>query len=58
MKDKIKNKIKELEKFKSDYLDMLDNDSPFTNDYICERLKEIRLQINILEEILEGSEKE
>lgn len=52
MKDIIERKIKEIEIQLNDYIDMLDERSYFTTDYIIERIKECKAELGILKEVL------
>ena len=54
MIDIIKDKIKELEKQKSDYYEMIEKGSLyFEESYILNQIKICRAKINILEEVID-----
>ena len=52
----INKKIEEKKKLMNDYLEMLEIGSVFTDDYILERIKECRTEINVLKELIEEYE--
>lgn len=52
MKDIIERKIKEIEIQLNDYIDMLDERSYFTTDYIIGRIKECKVELGILKEVI------
>lgn len=57
MKGKILKKIEELNKEKSNYLDILEmNMTRYDEEYIYKRINECRIKIDILMEMLEYEE--
>ena len=53
MKEIIEDKIKEIKKRQWDYLDMLEyGNKYFTDEYITERVKECRIEIDVLTDVL------
>lgn len=53
MIDIIKDKIKELEEQKSNYIEMLESGSIFEDSYVLKQLKICRGKIDILEDVLD-----
>lgn len=57
MTEKIIKKIEELNKEKSNYLDILEmNMTRYDEEYIYKRINECRIKINVLLEVLEYEE--
>lgn len=56
MKYIVEKKIEEKQKLMNDYLEMLEIGSFFTDEYIIERIKECRTEINVLKEVIEEYE--
>ena len=56
MKDVIEEKIEDIETQLDKYIDMLDERSYFSKDYIIDRIKECKIEIGVLKEVLEEYE--
>lgn len=56
MIDIIKDKIKELEETKSDYLEMLEHGSLFEDSYLLKRLRLCNSKIDLLKDIIDEYE--
>ena len=56
MKDIIEEKIEDIEIQLNKYIDMLDERSYFSTQYIIDRIKECKIEIGVLKEVLEEYE--